>query len=594
MKKQIGILICLIGLASCQKEVLNSQPLDIISDAVLWNDPILVDTYLSDIYAQMTVFDRECNTLYRITKNWTEDDIYTGLFAANLVSDDCRDGYQGSAYSRYKFGLDITGGLMDWWEMGYSQIRKCNEFITRVPTSTIDLALIKGRVAEARFLRAFAYFSLVKRYGGVPLITKAQGIYDSRDELYPKRDNEESVYNFILSEIDAIVNDLPETVSDNNVGRPGKYAALALKSRAALYAGSIAQFGTVKLNGVVGIDQSKASSFYQQSYNASQQIITSGLFALYIKYPGDKVKNYRQLFLDKFNSEVIFAKDHNSILFRNGGLGTGYDFFNGPNPNGWGGGSTENPYLEMVEQYEYVDGSSGKLDATVIQNGLWKMDELWMNKDPRFFATIYTNQTLWKGKHLDYHNGILMPDGSIETAKSYNGVLPKGNQNISSTCFGVLKYLDENNDGNWGNSQQCFQIFRYGEILLNYAEAAFELGKPGDALNAVNQIRDRAGIAQLASIDRDKIRHERRVELAFETQRYFDTRRWRTAVHDLSVNGSGLRYILDYQTLKYKLKIVPNFEGTVKVPVFFEKNYYLPITLARTGANPNLLENPGY
>jgi hypothetical protein len=594
MKKLIGILICLIGLASCQKEILNSQPLDIISDAALWNDPILVDTYLSDIYAEMTVFDRECNTLFRITKNWSEDDIYCGLLAPNLVSDECRDGYLGSDYSKYKFGLNINGGLFDWWDKGYSQIRKCNEFIARVPTSPLDLDLIKGKVAEARFLRAFAYFSLVKRYGGVPLITKAQGISDPKAELYPKRNSEESVYNFVLSEIDTIVDFLPETVSDSDIGRPSKYAALALKSRAALYAGSIAQFGIVQLNGVVGIDQSKASSFYQKSYNASQQIINSGLFALYNKYPGDKVKNYRQLFLDKFNSEVIFAKDHNSILFNSGGLGTGFDFFNAPNPNGWGGGSTENPYLEMVEQYEHIDGSSGKLDATVIQNGLWTMDELWANKDPRFFATIYTNQTQWKGKPLDYHSGILLPDGSIETAKSYNGILPYGNQNVKSTCFGVLKYLYEDNNGNWGNSQQCFQIFRYGEILLNYAEAAFELGKTGDALNAVNQIRDRAGIAQLGGIDRYKIRHERQVELAFETQRYFDTRRWRTAVHDLSLNGSGLIYILDYNTLKYKLQIVPNFEGTVNPPVFFEKNYYLPITLARTGANPNLLENPGY
>jgi hypothetical protein len=113
-------------------------------------------------------------------------------------------------------------------------------------------------------------------------------------------------------------------------------------------------------------------------------------------------------------------------------------------------------------------------------------------------------------------------------------------------------------------------------------------------LNAVNQIRSRAGIELLGSIDRDKIRHERRVELAFEGHRYWDVRRWRTAVNDLSKNNSGLRFILDYTTGKLKLEVIENIDGTVKPPIFLPKNYYLPITLNRTGKNRNLIENPGY
>ena len=91
-------------------------------------------------------------------------------------------------------------------------------------------------------------------------------------------------------------------------------------------------------------------------------------------------------------------------------------------------------------------------------------------------------------------------------------------------------------------------MFRYAEILLNYAEAAFELGKPTEALDAINQIRDRAGIALLTSIDREKIRQERKVELAFEGNRYWDLRRWRTAETDLSIPFSGLRFYLNYNT----------------------------------------------
>ena len=137
-------------------------------------------------------------------------------------------------------------------------------------------------------------------------------------------------------------------------------------------------------------------------------------------------------------------------------------------------------------------------------------------------------------------------------------------------------------------------VFRYGEILLNYAEAALALGKSGDALGAVNQIRERAGIADLPSLSQDQYRHERRVELAFEGHRYWDLRRWRTAQTLLSQNTSGLRYILDFTTGKYKLMVIENIDGTVTPPAFYPQNYYLPITITRTGNNPNLVENPGY
>lgn len=126
------------------------------------------------------------------------------------------------------------------------------------------------------------------------------------------------------------------------------------------------------------------------------------------------------------------------------------------------------------------------------------------------------------------------------------------------------------------------------------AEAAFELGETGEALEAVNDIRKRAGISPLESVDRDKIRHERKVELAFEGHRYWDVRRWRIAVDVLSKPNSGLRYILDYETGKYQLQILDNVDGTGTSPNFYEHNYYFPITLSRTGNNSNLQENPGY
>lgn len=588
MKKIFFVLFVAFSFASCVKDVLEKEPLDIISDATLWNDQTLVDAYLAQAYAEMTVFDFEFWPL-------SGDDYKSGFFDVTTASDECKDGgwWWGSrAYHKYG-NLKISGGLLEYW--GYSTIRKLNIFIDHVSDSPLSADLKKKRIAEARFLRAYSYFSMVKRYGGIPLITKAQTISDSPESIKVPRDNEEVIYNFILSEMDAIYNDLPETASGSELGRATKYASLALKCRAALYAGSIAQFGTIQLNGVLGIDKTKSSNYYQQAYDAAKIIMNSGKFALYNKLPNDKVANYRAIFTDKWNSEVIFARDHNSIPMADGGGGTGiaYDFLATPKPNGWGAGQILVPYLEMIEEFEHIDGTSGKLDRLNISKRLWTTDELWKDKDPRFFATICTENTLWRGIVRNFYQGIIGTDGQVYMTGSYNGILCNGNQVQNNCGFSSLKYLDPNNDiSTFSNSTISTQVFSLREILLNYAEAAFELNKSSEALDAVNQIRNRAGIALLAAIDREKIRHERKIELAFEGHRYWDVRRWRVAVNELSGTKSGLRYVLDYTTRKYILLIQDNIDG---IPLrFFEYNYYLPLTIGRTASNPNMVENPGY
>ena len=597
MKKIIFIFIaCLLGIMSCNKAVLDKVPLNIISDATLWNDQNLIDAYLTEVYTQMPILTMDC------FGNGFWGYLYYGEFAINNVSDECKASWNQDFQPFKCGGLKIAGGLLEWWENAYSNIRTLNEFIERVPNSPVDASFKKERVAEARFLRAFNYFSMVKRYGGVPLITKTQQTTDSQESLYPKRANEQAIYDFVLAECDSILNSL-NIKNSPDYGRPTQGAALALKCRAALYAGSIAQYGTVQLNGVIGIEPSKATAYYQQAYNAAKQLINSGNYAL-IDNNADKVMNFRNIFVTKNNSEAIFVGTHNTSDGNAGGQGWSYDFMQCPYPNAWGAGNNDGPYLEMAEEFEHIDGTTGKLDTTAITKGLWTTDQLWGNKDPRFYATIYTQNMLWKGKVIDYHRGILRPDGIIQTDGSYGGIKATGAQDpeilgiswLISTGFGVLKYLDESKDnsGERATSGTDWIVFRYAEVFLNLAEAAFELGKTGDALNAINQIRNRAGIALLTEVDRDKIRHERKVELAFEGQRYWDLRRWRTAVQELSVNRSGLRYVLDYTSGKYKLMVIHNIDGITPSPAFFTQNYYLPITLARTANNKNLIENPGY
>lgn len=598
MKKIISLIV-LISMSicfSCNKEVLNKKPLSIISDADVFKDSTLINAYLTQIYYDMPVLGNDCNA-----SGPFDGDGSWHAFDINDVSDESfpqfRDWNPSNAFT-YKYGnLNINGGLLDWW--GYNTVREINQFLEKLPASPLPADQVKSKLAEARFLRAFCYFSMVKRYGGIPLITKVQDASEPDSTLFPPRATEQRVYDFIISEIDACASDLPEVVSGDNIGRPSKYAALALKSRAALYAASIAQFGSIGLNGIVGIPASSANTYYQVSYEASQAIIKSAKYALY-NADGNKTTNFRNIFLVKNNSEVIFAKRHDNANQATGGNGWGVDFFNCPRPQAWGRGLYEQCYLEFAESFEHVDGTPGTLDRAVIQSKLLTTDELWGNKDPRFYATFYTQNTSWKGSPLDFHAGIRLPDGTIKTDGAYNGIPATGNQDYQGTGIGVLKYLDESHDNmagansGWATSAQDWLIFRYAEMLLNNAEAAFELGNTVEALNSINQIRSRAGIAQLAGITRDQIRHERKVELAFEGQRYWDVRRWRIAVRDLSVRWSGIRYILDGVTGKYQIQFINNVDGTSNIPQFRQENYYLPITVQRTSNNPKLVENPGY
>lgn len=594
--KYLGTALLVAFLISaCQKDVLDKKPLDIIPDDMVWNDESLVNAYVTGAYVRTTVLTNDSEDIQQ-----TATPFFT-MFYVNNVSDESKStsNFSGNAYQFKTNGLKIGGGLMEWWEKPYVVIRSLNELIERLPQSSLNEKFKEEKIAEARFLRAFNYFYMVKRYGGVPLITKAQNIDAPQEELFVPRNSEKEIYDFVIKEAAAISEILPPVQEDTDWGRPTKYAALALVSRAALYAGSIATYGTVQLNGLLGFDRSAARGYFETSAAASKAIIDSKQFRLYDENP-DKTMNFRNLFLTKRNPEVIFAKQHDGSDKDYAGAGWSYDYFQCPYPNGWANGIHDAPYLEMVESFENTDGSSAKLEQTVLDSKLWTMDELWGKKDPRFRATIYTQGTPWQGRILQFYNGIKTAEGTITTTGSYQGILANGDQKSTQNGFGVLKYLDETKDN--GNSstagifgsRQDYIVFRYGEILLNYSEASFELGNSADALSALNDIRIRAGIPARTAITMENIRNERKVELAFEGHRYWDLRRWRIAKDYLSKNMRGLRYVLDYKSGKYILMIKEKVDGAVRSPIFESFNYYFPITLARTANNSKLVENPGY
>jgi hypothetical protein len=613
-----------IAMTSCY-DVLDQIPTDRYSDVVVWNDPKLLEQHLAELYLCVPVMINDAPGT-KIEWGWgsqmnvdnpssdPNDEQYGYGFSAQFqgplrtleVADEARCSNAPSTQNMVTLKLDgilANNTKWQWWGNAYYTIRMLNHFIQYAGSSSIYK--IEERIAEARFLRAFCYFAMVKRYGGVPLITEVLELSDYSEKsmaLYPKRNTEKEVYDFILQETDEISKILP---SSNEAGRANKWAALALRSRAALYAGSIAQFGTQQLNGLLGFPSGTHTGYYQMCYDACTEIMTQSPHRLY-NVDADKVQNYKNIFLNKGNCEAIMVKQHSG----NSGYGNSrwsWDMVECPR-NVWGTANNHCPYVEMVEEFELKDGSSGVINKEYAQSRLWSLEELWGDRDPRFFASIWTQGTSWPDplvggvsgvNTVDMHYGIITEDGTLLdlAADSYNGIPARGPLMRSvNTGFGVMKYLDPTaNNYNWYlESTTDYLIFRFGEILLNYAEAAFELGKSADALDAVNQIRGRAGIALLASIDSEKIRHERKVELAFENHRYWDLRRWRIAVEKLTRTYTGLRYIYDFASGKYRVVFIDNIDGSTTTPKFYESNYYFPIGQNRIAINSNLVENPGY
>lgn len=576
--------ILLIGLAfilclpSCEFFDLNKEPLDIVSSAAVFKDKMLVEANLAQIY-ELTLFHYG---LYDNPVMW--------LLEAGMGAE-ARGFAAGQVPSSFPLTVinENGAGQIDYWP--YVNIRNANEFIKGMEDSEFEEEYIAQKIAEVKYLRAHMYFQMVRRYGGVPIIIEPQSVDLPAEELYVSRDSEKAVFEFILSELDAIAAVLPEP-EDTEAGRVNKYGALALKSRAMLYAASIARFGQEQLNGLLGIPTNEASKYWQASYDASMAIVNSEKFSLYNKIPDDPAKNFQQLFVENTgNPERIFVKVYDPAL----GKGQSWNVGAVPAEMAATWGSNYCPFLHVIEEFEYIDGRPGIIDRNLINsNHLFDIDSVFRNRDPRFLATIFFPESKWQGGTVYFHrrtvyNGVNYTSGKIGENWPASA-LPR---NSANTGFLVRKRMDEGEIGPvLGTSDEDYIVFRYGEILLNLAEAAYYLNKPEEAMDRINMIRNRAKMPLRISISEDDIRRERFVELAFEDHKYWDLRRWRIA-HDYlnGLQGKGLEYTYNYNEGKYDF-ILKNGEPSVRV--FQERHYYLPLGVNRIADNPNLVENPGY
>ncbi|KLT65465.1 RagB/SusD family nutrient uptake outer membrane protein [Pedobacter sp. BMA] len=534
MKKIYIAFALLIGLTmnSCKHDDwFYRESKTTITDEQLWNDPNLITSLLANYYNRLP-------SLHGVFNTGGMTEIDDAMWSGTRDQNGRNDFQYGNDYGRY-------------WD--YGLIRDLNLSLENINAlgGKLTPAQKNQFIAEMRFIRAFVYFEMVKRMGGVPLVTK-QLIYDFSGDPTPlqvPRAKESEVYDFIYKELEEIKADL---APNNGVAtRANRYTALALESRAMLYAASIAKYNSLMAapistaGGEVGIPAAMAADYYNKSLTASKEVI-AGPYALYNTNP-DKGANFYDMLNKKPVSEIIFAKDF--------ALGTKVHRFTYDNiiksmTEDNEASSAISPSLSLVESFNYLDGSRGTLkdkDANGNYIAYTNPADIFANKDGRLFGTVIYPGTTFKNNPVRiqagvavYNNGTYQlttsavlggnyTDGQVWTG--FDG--PKDDAvDVSNTGFYIRKMVSDAPAASTRGTSAVnwWPWFRLGEIYLNAAEAAFELGRP-EALGYVNTVRARAGFPanSLSALTNDIIRNERRVELAFEDHRYFDLKRWRIA-----------------------------------------------------------------
>ena len=591
----VSALVLALSFYSC--DYLDVPPINIIQDDAIFNSESGITSYMTTLYYDLPIED------FRYTQQGFN---VSGKGQGRLPN------VSGEAMCSSSDDISTIGDGTWWGCWDYGKIRRVNYFLKNFPaykSNFQNTVLADAWMGEAHFIRAYCYFAMVKRYGGVPILREPQEYVGDIESLKVPRDTEKACYDFIAEDLDEAFRLLPDNEEILGKGRATKYAALALKSRAMLYAGSIARYGTVDLNGLVGIDKALANDYFELAYKAVKELEKSKRFSLYRKN-SDKEKNFAELFLAEDSPENIFCK-----YFQRNVNAHGWDVYFVPYQyRGNGFSSNMNPTLEFVEMFEHKDGTPANFAERAKNTYFDDPSELFQNMDARFGGSIIYPNAIFKGEPCSIQKGLIIEDGSKkENATNYEeavytandgqvyhivGKSGSGNYSGNMTGFFMRKYLNENmpqSEVIENYSEQHWIEFRYAEALLNGAEAAVEMGQHlDDALLWINDIRSRADIKQLSLSDLtvDKVRHERRIELAFENHTYWDLRRWRIADKEIETKQyTGLCPYFDINKQKY---IFEEVAANKYYYTFDVKMYYERIPDGEIAKNEKLKQNPYY
>lgn len=558
--KYITYSLMLVGALSsgCKKGFLNTPATDRLLTKSITTDTAIFEAYVINRYLGVTLQNKEGDGSppgfgrgfeYAMWSSVTDESIYTNNDGSWVLQ-------QG------QLAADNTGIAGTLWARSYRSIREINYALSIINGFPNLSATHKARlIGELEFIRAFRYQDLIRNYGGVVLMgDRVVNLNDNLQDptLFKRASIAESI-QYAVSQLDDAASKLPLN-NDGTwaLGRATKGAALALKSRLLLYAASpLYNAGT-----------------WADAAAAAKAVMDLGKYSLY-------QGGYNQLFLTPDNNEIIFER----LYYPNTAPHTRLEIANGPNGyDGWGGNT---PLQNLVDDYQMNNGKA-ITDAT---SG-YDPQNPYVNRDPRFYATILYNKAPYRNSTVD----VYLPGGK----DSNQG---PSNWNTSLTGYYLRKFMNDAYpiDNPWSVAgAQPWIYFRYAEILLNYAEAQNEaVGPDASVYAAINSIRQRASVnmpplpAGLSQDDmRTAIRLERRIEMAFEEQRFYDVRRWKIASQTENVPAYGVSVTVNPSNPS-------GYTYTRKVALagraFTNANYWLPIPLAEIQASNNQLQqNPGY
>lgn len=540
--KYLIVLTISVIFTSCNN-ILDIEPKDRITG--IWTNEALVESYVHGMYNSLqhgfceALWGSLTDELHDVHNNGGAWIIQRGELTSDNIS---------------TLSTTTTTPSFNKWGYAYARIRDINEFFQQIESSDFEDKIKNRLKGEMKFIRAYLYSELLWRYGDVPLITQVFALDD--DYTTVKKESYDKVVDFIVNELDEAAVLLSQ--SEIKKGRATPDATLALKSRVLLYAAS-------PLN-----NPSNDLTKWEKAAEAAEALIDK--YTLY--------HDYKNLFLED-NNEIIFGRYFTKSINHNiNGLSGANSLY---------GGGHNHPAENIVMDYEMINGELPySLDASnnIIANPGSGYDPKnpYLNRDPRFYASILYDGCIFQDHEIETF------DGGIDSPLS--SVLP---WNATMTGYYLYKFIDPSKSVNLRTddlSTNPWIFFRYGEILLNYAEAKFELGDEDAARKSINLIRARVNMPPVNSsgVDlRNKIRHERRIELAFEGHRFFDVRRWKILeeVSTKQILGMQIRKAQNGDK-SYDIKVV--------APVaYYEQHLKLPIPRTEIDKSGGaLIQNTGY
>ncbi len=471
------------------------------------------------------------------------------LFNQGVISPNINP--EGGLYKTFYDGIRAANNFLEYSKNANEFLALNRDTITEAVAYNNEKQDIGWLKAEAHIARAYYYAELIKRWGGVPIVTKT---FQEADVINIPRSTYDEVVDYIISEIDNNKANLQENWKTSsftaNDGRFSLGSALALKARVLLYAASPRN------------NPSNDITKWQKAAEAANEVIKLGYYSLNASYGVYFIGS-----TPISSNETIFALRQPP----------GNEFEKQNYPIATPGGRTGlAPSDNLVSAYEYI--------------GIPDPNDPYKNRDPRLSASIVTNGSTWNNRVIDESAGA--PDDMA-------------NPNASKTGYYLKKFLtDKLNLIQGGTAQHNWVIFRYGELLLDFAEAMNEAYGPDNAngytltaRQALQKVRDRASTALPAITAtskedfRDVVKHERRVELAFEGYRYWDLRRWKDAEVVLNKPIMGVKVTKvssSPDTWSYQKRDVAD-------RVFKMENYYYPFSRSEiVNSNGVLKQNPGY